>query len=88
MTSTHAFLVLDIDLSPLPASSAAEGPERGYMGRCRSKAGRKLVRVRAADTAADRVGDRHLCQQGGESAHLTSSDLCDGAATRLGGGGR
>jgi hypothetical protein len=47
---THELLVLDIDLSPLPASSAAEGSERGYMGRCRSKTGRKLVRVRAADT--------------------------------------
>lgn len=41
-------LVLDIDLSPLPASRHAEGSERGYMGRCRSKTGRKLVRVRAA----------------------------------------
>src|SRR5205085_5030372 len=47
---THEPLVLDIDLSPLPASSAAEGSERGYMGRCRSKTGRKLVRVRAAGT--------------------------------------
>jgi hypothetical protein len=47
---THEMLVLDIDLSPLPASSAAEGSERGYMGRYRSKTGRKLVRVRAADT--------------------------------------
>ena len=47
---THEMLVLDVDLSPLPASSAAEGSERGYMGRCRSKTGRKLVRVRAADT--------------------------------------
>jgi hypothetical protein len=28
----------------------AEGSERGYMGRCRSKTGRKLVRVRAAET--------------------------------------
>ena len=50
----HAFkrelLVLDVDLSPLPASKRAEGSERGYMGRCRSKTGRKLVRVRAADT--------------------------------------
>ena len=45
---TRELLVLDIDLSPLPASSAAEGSERGYMGRCRSKTGRKLVRVRAA----------------------------------------
>ena len=43
-------LVLDVDLSPLPASRRAEGSERGYMGRCRSKTGRKRVRVRAADT--------------------------------------
>lgn len=42
-------LVVDLDLSPLPASKRAEGSERGYMGRCRSKTGRKLVRVRAAD---------------------------------------
>lgn len=41
-------LVLDIDLSPLPASRKAEGSERGYMGRSRSKTGRKLVRVRAS----------------------------------------
>jgi hypothetical protein len=41
-------LVLDLDLSPLPASRHAEGSTRGYMGRCRSKTGRKLVRVRAA----------------------------------------
>jgi hypothetical protein len=47
---THELLVLDIDLSPLPASSAAEGSERGYMGRYRSKTGRKLLRVRAAGT--------------------------------------
>ena len=50
----HAFekevLVLDVDVSPLPASRAAEGSERGYMGRCRSKTGRKLGRVRAAAT--------------------------------------
>ncbi len=45
-----SFLVLDVDLSPLPASRKAEGSERGYMGRCRSKTGRKLVRVRAANT--------------------------------------
>jgi hypothetical protein len=42
-------LVLDVDMSPLPASKRAEGSERGYMGRCRSKTGRKLVRVRTAD---------------------------------------
>jgi hypothetical protein len=41
-------LVLDLDLSPMPASRHAEGSTRGYMGRCRSKTGRKLVRVRAA----------------------------------------
>jgi hypothetical protein len=41
-------LVLDVDLSPLPASKHAEGSERGYLGRSRSKTGRKLVRVRAA----------------------------------------
>src|ERR671928_102217 len=40
-------LVLDIDLSPLPASHKAEGSERCYMGRCRSRTGRKLGRVRA-----------------------------------------
>lgn len=44
------WLVLDLDLSPLPASKQAQGSERGYMGRSRSKTGRKLVRVRAADT--------------------------------------
>ncbi len=43
-------LVLDIDLSPLPASKHTEGSERGYLGRSRSKTGRKLVRVRAAGT--------------------------------------
>lgn len=50
----HAFdkelLVLDVDLSPLPASKQAEGSERGYLGRSRSKTGRKLIRVRAAVT--------------------------------------
>jgi hypothetical protein len=45
---TRDWLVLDLDLSPLPASRHAEGSTRGYMGRCRSKTGRKLVRVRAA----------------------------------------
>jgi hypothetical protein len=40
--------VLTLDLSPLPARGLAEGSERCYMGRCRSKTGRKLVRVRAA----------------------------------------
>ena len=41
-------LVLDVDLSPLPTSAAAEGAERAFMGRSRSRTGRKLVRVRAA----------------------------------------
>jgi hypothetical protein len=45
---TKGLLVLDVDLSPLPASRHAEGSTRGYMGRCRSKTGRKLVRVQAA----------------------------------------
>lgn len=50
-------LILDLDLSPLPASRHAEGSTRGYMGRCRSKTGRKLVRVRAAATRGVRVGN-------------------------------
>jgi hypothetical protein len=45
---TKDWLMLDLDLSPLPASRHAEGSTRGYMGRCRSKTGRKLVRVREA----------------------------------------
>jgi hypothetical protein len=44
----EALLLVDIDLSPLPMSARAEGSTRGYMGRHRSKTGRKLVRVRAA----------------------------------------
>lgn len=39
---------VDVDLTPLPASAHAEGSERGYMGRERSKTGRKLLRVRTA----------------------------------------
>src|SRR6266516_6524590 len=46
----QGLLVLEVDLSPLPTSKKAEGSERGDRGRCRSKTGRKLVRVRAADT--------------------------------------
>ncbi len=45
---TRAVLVLDRDLSPVPASRQAEGSERCYLGRCRSKTGHKLVRVRAS----------------------------------------
>lgn len=44
----QAVLGLDLDLSPLPASPRAEGSERGYRGRSRSKTGRQSVRVRAA----------------------------------------
>lgn len=44
----QAILLLDLDLSPLPASASSEGSTRGYLGRSRSKTGRKLVRVRAA----------------------------------------
>jgi hypothetical protein len=43
-----SLLTVDIDLTPLPASARAEGSERGYMGRERSKTGRKLLRVRTA----------------------------------------
>jgi len=45
---TKEILVLDLDLSPMPAGSRSEGSEKGYFGRSRSKTGRKLVRVRAA----------------------------------------
>jgi hypothetical protein len=44
----QAPLILDVDLSPLPASRHAEGSERGYMGHSRLKTGRKLARVSAA----------------------------------------
>jgi hypothetical protein len=40
--------VVDGDRSPRPASRHAEGCARGSMGRCRSKTGRQLVRVRAS----------------------------------------
>ncbi|HLV99428.1 MAG TPA: hypothetical protein VKT82_12210 [Ktedonobacterales bacterium] len=62
---TRAWLVLDLDLSPLPASRHAEGSTRGYMGRCRSKTGRKLVRVRAAasqETVWETVGAGNLVE--------------------------
>jgi hypothetical protein len=44
----RALLVLDVDLSPLPTSARADGADRAFMGRSRSRTGRKLVRVRAA----------------------------------------
>ena len=49
---------VDIDLSPLPAGAKAEGSERGYMGRERTKRGRKLLRIRTApeqEVVYDRV---------------------------------
>jgi len=44
----RGILTLDLDLSPAPASARAEGSERTWLGRSRSKTGRKLIRVRAA----------------------------------------
>ncbi len=41
-------LTVDIDLTRLPAGAKSEGAKRGYMGRERSKMGRKLLRVRKA----------------------------------------
>ena len=64
----HDLLVLDVDLSPLPASAQSEGSERGYMGRCRSKTGRKLVRVRAAASEANHLGRGRLWPNGREPA--------------------
>jgi hypothetical protein len=52
-TPRHRFrerlLWVDIDLTPLPAGAKAEGSERSWMGRCRSKTGRKVLRVTASD---------------------------------------
>jgi hypothetical protein len=52
-TSRHRFrerrLWVDIDLTPLPTGAKAEGSERTWMGRCRSKTGRKVLRVTATD---------------------------------------
>ena len=45
---TASRLTLDLDLSPCPTGATAEGAERSYMGRSRSKTGRRLIRVRAA----------------------------------------
>src|SRR5919201_2618988 len=42
-------LWVDIDVTPLPIGAKAEGSERTWMGRCRSKTGRKAVRVTASD---------------------------------------
>ena len=52
-TPRHRFrerrLWVDIDLTPLPTGAKAEGSERTWMGRCRSKTGRKVLRVTATD---------------------------------------
>jgi Transposase DDE domain group 1 len=42
-------LWVDIDLTPWPTGAKAEGSERTGMGRCRSKTGRKVLRVTASD---------------------------------------
>jgi hypothetical protein len=61
----QALLILDVDLSPLPASRHAEGSERAYMGHSRTKTGRKLVRVCAVqyqETVWEEVRPGHLVE--------------------------
>jgi hypothetical protein len=52
-TPRHRFrqrlLWVEIDLTPVPTGATAEGSERTWMGRCRSKTGRKVLRVTASD---------------------------------------
>jgi hypothetical protein len=52
-TPHHRFaerlLWVDIDVTPLPIGAQAEGSERTWMGRNRSKTGRKTLRVTASD---------------------------------------
>src|SRR3989454_3607837 len=52
-TPHHRFaerlLWVDIDLTPLPIGAHAEGSERTWMGRNRSKTGRKTLRVTASE---------------------------------------
>jgi hypothetical protein len=52
-TPRHRFrerlLWVDIDLPPLPTGAKAQGSERTWMGRCRSKTGRKGLRLTASD---------------------------------------
>jgi hypothetical protein len=79
---TRDLLVLDVDLSPLPASKHAEGSERGYMGRSRSKTGRKLVRVRAADTQ-EIVWETVITGRRVESLPVLQEAIC-GMEKRLG----
>jgi hypothetical protein len=82
---TRDLLVLDVDLSPLPASKHAEGSERGYMGRNRSKTGRKLVRVRVADTQ-EIVWETVITGRRVESLPILQEAIC-GMESRLGLGG-
>jgi Transposase DDE domain group 1 len=52
-TSHHRFaehrLWVDIDVTPLPIGAKAEGSERTWMGRNRSKTGRKTLRITASE---------------------------------------
>lgn len=52
-TPHHRFaerlLWVDVDVTPLPIGAKAEGSERTWMGRNRSKTGRKTLRVTASD---------------------------------------
>src|SRR5215467_13452309 len=52
-TPHHRFaerlLWVDVDLTPLPIGAKAEGSERTWMGRNRSKTGRKILRWTASD---------------------------------------
>src|SRR5207244_12159038 len=51
-TPHHRFhdtrLWVDIDLTPMPIGAKAEGSERTWMGRNRSKTGRKTLRITAS----------------------------------------
>ena len=46
---TERLLWVDIDVTPLPIGAQAEGSERTWLGRNRSKTGRKTLRVTASD---------------------------------------
>src|SRR5262249_16952432 len=52
-TAQHRFgerlLWVDVDVTPLPIGAQAEGSERTWMGRNRSKTGRKVLRWTASD---------------------------------------
>src|SRR2546428_11466160 len=52
-TARHRFhdkvLWVDVDLTPMPIGAKAEGSERTWMGRNRSKTGRKTLRFTASD---------------------------------------